>query len=883
MLRSSAYLDMLHDRPRASAYARALKVVLLEQKRKGKESLFVLEIGAGSGLLSCLAAQTDNDDDALAVSVVACEQFPPMAKLARRVLEDNGLDEGKVRVLCCRSEDLEVDRGRGQQQQRQQEGNKKFLLPARADVVVSEILDSLLVGEGVLPVMHDVSSRRIMREDAVAIPCRGRVLVQAVRCRALGLAGAASGGSGEEGGGGGRSGGKRQQRRCCKGDGGSRCPVPLHLDPLYLSEELFPLGEPAVLFDLDLARPGAKDGGGNGEDKDRGDRDKDGDDRDDSGVVAVVETSTVELFPECDDDDTASPSPSAFDALALWWQVDLAPGVSLSTAPCWAGSSGSLEEKEGGTDHWMSCWVPVPLCRRRRRKNGQKGPFVVRGVIKDTEISVQVLPPEESEEEAPEEQEEEEEEQGAEGACCPCCSCSVPTLYSPSGDWGWGTARGSPAALLLERGAEAAAARAAAAAAAAAARAAAAAAKEKEERDGAATATILVLGDGHGAARAAAAAASAASAGRKTGNDLRVLALQPSHAGCRAVERFAAVSRVGSSSSSSSPGRVVVEARTLSDFLSPPSSSSVPSSAPPAVALLAEPHYRAAEACNLPWRLLDFWPRRDELVERGLLLPTPLSAPASSAPPSPASPPLSVSSSVTSPARASVVVAAISCPLLSRNYNGELREVEGVSMRLVDEAFRRGIGGAGAGAGGAGGAGAGAGAEQGRGARALFARPLWQVKAKEVSPRAVLFSSRRKQLDISAERASEVLPASDEVELDVFAEGEEGEVVHGVACWLRFEAAAAAAANSEPAAAAAANSEAAAKSTTEPTTAVAAAADFWAPDPSGAPCPGSQAILLFHEPWRRGESNKNKKVLRVRVTLSLDEQGKKVDGEVVAF
>ena len=29
-------------------------------------------------------------------------------------------------------------------------------------------------------------------------------------------------------------------------------------------------GEPAVLFDLDLARPGAKDGGGNGEDKDRG-------------------------------------------------------------------------------------------------------------------------------------------------------------------------------------------------------------------------------------------------------------------------------------------------------------------------------------------------------------------------------------------------------------------------------------------------------------------------------------------------------------------------------------------------------------------------------------------------------------------------------------
>ena len=198
-----------------------------------------------------------------------------------------------------------------------------------------------------------------------------------------------------------------------------------------------------------------------------------------------------------------------------------------------------------------------------------------------------------------------------------------------------------------------------------------------------------------------------------------------------------------------------------------------------------------------------------------------------------------------------VVVAAISCPLLSRNYNGELKEVEGVSMRLVDEAFRRGIGGGGE---------EGREEEDGkeRGARALFAAPLWQVRAKEISPRAVLFSQQQ-QLDISAKRASEALPASDEVELDV-AGGEEGEVVHGVACWLRFEAAA----NSDPAAAT-----------------TAAAADFWAPEPSGAPCPGSQAILLFQEPWKRRESKK--KTLRVRVTLSLDEEGKKVDGEVLAF
>ena len=63
----------------------------------------------------------------------------------------------------------------------------------------------------------------------------------------------------------------------------------------------------------------------------------------------------------------------------------------------------------------------------------------------------------------------------------------------------------------------------------------------------------------------------------------------------------------------------------------------------------------------------------------------------------------------------------------------------------------------------------------------------------------------------------------------------------------------------------------------------ASATAFWAPDPSGAPCPGSQAILLFHQPWRREGESKEKKTLRVRVTLSLDTDGKKVDGEVAAF
>jgi hypothetical protein len=804
VLRSSAYLDMLHDRPRVAAYAKALKIVIENKWKEDKQkNLFVLEIGAGSGLLSALAAkqqQRSEDDDAAllgGVSVVACEQFPPMARLSRRVLRDNGLgEEERVRVLCCRSEDLElVDGEEGEKEKGG--GEKSFLLPRKADVVVSEVLDSLLVGEGVLPVMRDVSSRGLMEGNAVAIPSRGRVLVQAVRSRALGLASAAAGyGCGKGGG------------KCGKG-GGLRCPVPLHLDPLYLAGQLVPLGQSAVLFDLDLARPEGKSEGDDGD--------------------GVVETSTVEISLGTEEEDEAA---SSFDALAFWWEVDLAPGVSLSTTPLWAREKREGEkddDDEGWTDHWRSCWVPVPSCRRRlRQRRGRESQtfFVVRGVLRDTEIEVEVLP----------EEFDNDKEKNNNDNSPPCLHCSVPSLYSPSGDWGWGTAPGTPAALLLEEGAKAVVARAEAEAA----KAAKEEEGEGEEEEGEAASTVLVLGDGHGAAVAtAAAAASSAASGEKVSKNVRVLALQPSCAGCLAVESFAAAAAAAAA------GRV--EARLLSEFLSSSSSPSHPLPVP-AVALLAEPHYRTAEASNLPWRLLDFWPRRDELVDRGLLLP----------------PSSSSSSSVTSPAGASVVAVAISCPLLSRNFGGELREVEGVSMRCVDEAFRRGIGDEGGGGGG------GEGGEEhksgkAKGARALFARALsWQCGGgREVSARAELL-----RFDISRRRASQVLPASEEVELELLEEvcggGEKEEkeeevAVHGVACWLRFEAAA----NS--------SSTAATK------------ADFWAPGRSGAPSPGSQAILLFHEPWLWRKSEKKKKeTLKVRVTLRLAEDGSRVDGEVVA-
>ena len=47
--------------------------------------MHVLDIGTGTGLLAMMAASEGAD------SVTACEEFPPMAECASRVIADNGL------------------------------------------------------------------------------------------------------------------------------------------------------------------------------------------------------------------------------------------------------------------------------------------------------------------------------------------------------------------------------------------------------------------------------------------------------------------------------------------------------------------------------------------------------------------------------------------------------------------------------------------------------------------------------------------------------------------------------------------------------------------------------------------------------------------------
>jgi len=75
-------------------------------------------------------------------SVSACEAYLPMAKLTRRVFRANGM-ENKIKVFLKRSDELRVG----------------VELDSRADILVSEILDSELLGEGLIPTLqhaHDM-------------------------------------------------------------------------------------------------------------------------------------------------------------------------------------------------------------------------------------------------------------------------------------------------------------------------------------------------------------------------------------------------------------------------------------------------------------------------------------------------------------------------------------------------------------------------------------------------------------------------------------------------------------------------------------------------------------------------------------------------------
>ncbi|PON93016.1 Protein arginine N-methyltransferase [Trema orientale] len=183
LLATTSYLDMLNDSPRNRAFRQAIDKAITTPSH-------VLDIGAGTGLLSMMAARAMGCGASGQGMVTACESYLPMLKLMRKVLRLNGMEKN-INLINKRSDELQVG----------------LDIPSRADVLfyskeslskvpkntrifsldwsavaaplVSEILDSELLGEGLIPSLqhaHDM----LLVENPVTVPYRATTYGQLV-------------------------------------------------------------------------------------------------------------------------------------------------------------------------------------------------------------------------------------------------------------------------------------------------------------------------------------------------------------------------------------------------------------------------------------------------------------------------------------------------------------------------------------------------------------------------------------------------------------------------------------------------------------------------------------------------------------------------------
>jgi type II protein arginine methyltransferase len=143
------HFAMLNDRDRNRAFVAALE-------NRIEPGAHVLDIGSGTGLLAMVAARAG------AGHVTTCEANPLLAELAREVIAHHGLSD-RITVLPSHSTTLRVGHD----------------LPRKVDLMVSEVVDCGLVGEGILPTLRH-ARRELVRPGGIIMPTRGALFGQLV-------------------------------------------------------------------------------------------------------------------------------------------------------------------------------------------------------------------------------------------------------------------------------------------------------------------------------------------------------------------------------------------------------------------------------------------------------------------------------------------------------------------------------------------------------------------------------------------------------------------------------------------------------------------------------------------------------------------------------
>lgn len=113
------------------------------------------------GLLAMLAVQHGAD------SVTACEAFEPVAQAAKLIIEDNGMED-KIKLVMKRSTALQIPED----------------LEERCNILVSEVFDTELIGEGALGVFIH-AHENLLSQDVITVPYAATVYIQVVESHFL--------------------------------------------------------------------------------------------------------------------------------------------------------------------------------------------------------------------------------------------------------------------------------------------------------------------------------------------------------------------------------------------------------------------------------------------------------------------------------------------------------------------------------------------------------------------------------------------------------------------------------------------------------------------------------------------------------------------------
>ncbi|NXC06367.1 ANM7 methyltransferase, partial [Orthonyx spaldingii] len=158
----SRYADMLHDKDRNVKYYQGIRAAVSRVKERGEKAI-VLDIGTGTGLLSMMAAEAGAD------FCYAIEVFKPMANAAVKIVEKNGFSD-KIKVINKHSTEVTVG----------PDGD----MQCRANILVTELFDTELIGEGALPT-YEHAHKYLVQEGCEAVPHRATVYVQLVESKRM--------------------------------------------------------------------------------------------------------------------------------------------------------------------------------------------------------------------------------------------------------------------------------------------------------------------------------------------------------------------------------------------------------------------------------------------------------------------------------------------------------------------------------------------------------------------------------------------------------------------------------------------------------------------------------------------------------------------------